>query len=353
MAHVGGRYADIAYAHDGRLETAVEVHSAWGTFEWIVWDAFEAGHRVGIVANSDGHKGRPGACYPGASFFGSYGGLTCFLSHGLDRDAIFECLRRRHHYATTGNRMYVSVKAHAPQGARRYLRDPSIFPAAEHELCDHLIMGDIASVDGDRVQIEVDVNGSAPIERIDIFDGQDILETWRPFADCASAHRVRLVYEGAEYRGRARTTTWDGALAVSDNAIVSATAFNSWNLDRGIQHQDTTSIRWKAVTTGNFGGIDLWLKDPGAGHIRFETQHCHGVRDIASLCDREHIFSAGGLERAVKLYRLPDKMTQTAVVLHRVIRLREIGDTRLLVRVTQEDGHRAWTSPIYLFRATG
>ena len=26
MAHVGGRYADIKYAHDGRLETAVEVH---------------------------------------------------------------------------------------------------------------------------------------------------------------------------------------------------------------------------------------------------------------------------------------------------------------------------------------
>ena len=72
MAHVGGRYADIKFAHDP-LETAVEVHSAWGTFEWIVRDAFEKNYRVGIVGNSDGHKGRPGACYPGASFFGSYG----------------------------------------------------------------------------------------------------------------------------------------------------------------------------------------------------------------------------------------------------------------------------------------
>ncbi len=26
------------------------------------------------------------------------------------------------------------------------------------------------------------------------------------------------------------------------------------------------------------------------------------------------------------------------------------GDTALYVRVTQEDGHRAWSSPIYLFR---
>src|SRR3546814_3646342 len=36
FAHVGGRYADIAYAHDPRLETAMEVHSAWGTFEWLL-----------------------------------------------------------------------------------------------------------------------------------------------------------------------------------------------------------------------------------------------------------------------------------------------------------------------------
>ena len=110
VAHVGGRYADIKFAHDP-METAVEVHSAWGTFEWIVRDAFEKGYRVGIVANSDGHKGRPGACYPGASFFGSYGGLTCFLAERLDRDAIFECMRRRRHYATTGNRAYLSVSA--------------------------------------------------------------------------------------------------------------------------------------------------------------------------------------------------------------------------------------------------
>jgi hypothetical protein len=31
IAHVGGRYADLKYAHDGRLERAVEVHSTWGT----------------------------------------------------------------------------------------------------------------------------------------------------------------------------------------------------------------------------------------------------------------------------------------------------------------------------------
>src|SRR5581483_6462283 len=45
VAHVGGRYADIKYAPDP-METAVEVHSAWATFEWLLRDAFEQRYRV-------------------------------------------------------------------------------------------------------------------------------------------------------------------------------------------------------------------------------------------------------------------------------------------------------------------
>ena len=43
IAHVGGRYADVKYAHDGRVERCVEVHSTWGTFEWILHDALREG----------------------------------------------------------------------------------------------------------------------------------------------------------------------------------------------------------------------------------------------------------------------------------------------------------------------
>jgi len=94
-AHVGGRYAHIGLAHDSKLETAVEIHSAWGTFEWLLTDAFQLGHRPGVVCNSDGHKGRPGASYPGAGTFGAKGGLTCFYADELSRDGLFQALRRR------------------------------------------------------------------------------------------------------------------------------------------------------------------------------------------------------------------------------------------------------------------
>jgi hypothetical protein len=30
--------------------------------------------------------------------------------------------------------------------------------------------------------------------------------------------------------------------------------------------------------------------------------------------------------------------------------VRRTGDTRLYLRMQQEDGHRQWTSPVYLFR---
>ena len=349
MAHVGGRYADIKFAHDGRLETAVEVHSAWGTFEWIVRDALEMGYRVGIVANSDGHKGRPGACYPGASFFGSYGGLTCFLAERLDRDAIFESMRRRRHYATTGNRAFIDLAVETASAAHVFLRDPNLGPA-KSEPSQRLLMGDIAGVQDDEVDLVADVEGSAPIECIDIFDGLDLLETIRPYGPGDLGRRVRLVYEGAEYRGRARTTTWDGTLCITGNRIERTNVINNWNLDRGIQKQDASRLAWAAVTTGNYGGIDLHLSDSATGRLSFATRHVAGEVAISDLGVEPQIFAAGGLERVVKLQRLPDVMTTRRVTFRRRIKVRDTGDTRLFIRVQQEDGHRMWTSPVYLFR---
>ena len=347
MAHVGGRYADIKFAHHA-METAVEVHSAWGTFEWIVRDAFEKDYRVGIVANSDGHKGRPGACYPGASFFGSYGGLTCFLAERLDRDAIFESMRRRRHYATTGNRAVIDLSLTTASDAEVFARDPAAGPASS-ATTRRLLMGDIARVRDAEVEFAVDVIGSAPIERIDIFDGLDLLETVRPYSETDLGARVRLVYQGAEYRGRARTTTWDGTLALEGNRILRTAVINNWNLDRGIQRQDATGLAWKAVTTGNYGAIDLWLEQAGAGRLGFKTAPVSGELSIGAIGVEPVVFEAGGLERAIKLQRLPEVMREHRVRLTRKIKVRRQGDTRLYIRVQQEDGHRMWTSPIYLF----
>src|SRR5437660_11078289 len=126
IAHVGGRYADIKAAHDGRRERSVEVHSTWGTFEWLLHDACERGYRVGVVCHSDDHKGRPGATRPGASTFGAIGGLSCYFMPELNRDALFTALRQRRHYGTTGTRLFLDLRATFDAPVTAFSADPNL-----------------------------------------------------------------------------------------------------------------------------------------------------------------------------------------------------------------------------------
>ena len=77
------------------------------------------GYRVGILANSDGHKGRHGASHPGASLFGAYGGLSCLLARELTRAGLFEALRRRRTHSRDGfwgsERFVVHVRTALPE----------------------------------------------------------------------------------------------------------------------------------------------------------------------------------------------------------------------------------------------
>ena len=84
-----------------------------------------------------------------------------------------------------------------------------------------------------------------------------------------------------------------------------AAVINNWNLERGIVSQGPDRLSWKAVTTGNYGGLDLWLEKPDAGRLRFRTAPVTGELAIAELGMAERVFAAGGLERAIKLHRLP------------------------------------------------
>ena len=104
------------------------------------------------------------------------------------------------------------------------------------------------------------------------------------------------------------------------------------------------------MTTGNYGAIDLWLAAPGEGRLSFKTAPVSGAANIAELGVEPRDLPAGGLDRVVRLQRLPDAMQDRNMTLKRQIRVRTVGDTRLYVRVQQEDGHRMWSSPIYLFR---
>jgi len=352
-AHCGGRYADIALAHDGRFEKSVEIHSSWGSFEWLLEDALKLGYRVGIVANSDGHKGRPGASYPGASLFGAVGGLTCFLIPELDRASMMEAIRKRHHYATTGGphgRPLVTLAAEFSAPATLFHDDPR-HGRDKGSKAEAATMGDIVHLPEGEVLLDVDIRTSSPIERVDVFNGLAHLETIRPYAREDLGARIRVLWEGAEYRGRFRQVIWDGSAFLSENEVIRAQAINFFNRDKTLDQTAPNAMAWRALTTGNIGGFDLWLRDPFSGTLKIETPLVKAGVPIEDIGYEDEIFDASGvLPRYLKLFRLPDENPHLSLRFRRQIALRAEGDNALYIRITQEDGTLIWTSPIYLYR---
>src|SRR5262249_6744009 len=305
IAHVGGRYADIKYAHDGRLERSVEVHSTWGTFEWLLHDAFEKGYRVGVVCHSDDHKGRPGATKPGASTFGAIGGLTCYFMPELTRDALFEALRRRRHYGTTGTRLFLDLRATFDQPVTAFSEDPQLARGKEFAVHE-ASMGDIIRPGSVPMRLAVEVVGTAPIERVDVLHGTRVAQTVRPFSAADLGRRVRVLWQGAEYRGRGRETLWRGKLTLIGNRFARFAPVNFVNPQRKVQEtMPGTALGWNSVTTGNLAGIDLWLDEAERGTLVLETNIVSGEVDLATLGDDTIMFEGGGLGRRLSIYRLP------------------------------------------------
>jgi len=328
FAHVGGRYANLDI-HDEDVEVAVEVHSAWGTSEWLVEDALCRGYRIGICANSDGHKTRPGASYPGAGEFGSFGGLTCVLAERLDRDSVHAAIMARHFYATTGHRPLLDVMVKTARGRSA-------------------IMGDMIAVGDGWVVLKVRVLGTRPIDRVEVRNGLDAIRTLRPFGKQDLGRRIKIVWSGAEVRGRARMVKWDGMLHIRGNRILRYSPINFWNPTEPLRQVRPNCLKWKSMTTGGLAGAILELERADAGIVKVETVQGRAGCKVESIGVEPKTWRYGGLHKQIQIYRLPDRQESTSfsfeIRLHRLRR----GDNPIYVCVHQEDGHMAWSSPIYV-----
>ena len=105
--------------HDPSLSPVVEIYSHWGSDEYFgnplqcrevdvnphcfVDVALKRGHRMGFIGSTDEHGGAPG---DGVTFLNPLGaGLACVWAPELSRESIFDALRDRWCYATTGARI--------------------------------------------------------------------------------------------------------------------------------------------------------------------------------------------------------------------------------------------------------
>ncbi len=328
IPHIGGRYADVVGFHDPALEPVVEIYSDWGRFEWLLEDALKAGYKVGVVSNSDGHKGRPGASHPGASTFGAYGGLTCVLAESLTREAVFEAVRARRCYGVSAaQRIHVELRVNdLPMGAE----------------------GRMAGL----VRIVGRAAGTGPLERIDVLRGVDVLRTVSPYtaASYEGSTRYRIAWAGSRVRGRDRLTRWDGSLELSAGRIIAAEPFAMENPEKGITHRTDRRLEWISNTTGDDDGVDVTLDAPADAVLRFRTPVIDLDVPVADLLDgATRIFPAGGVDLRALMRRLPARDFARELDFDVTDPAPPAGGcSAYWLRVTQEDGAQAWTSPVYL-----
>ncbi len=91
--------------HDPELQPLAEIYSTWGSSEQggehSVQRAWQRGYKLGVIASSDTHTGTPG---------NEGGGLAAVWARKLTREDLFEALRTRRCYATTGARILLDVR---------------------------------------------------------------------------------------------------------------------------------------------------------------------------------------------------------------------------------------------------
>lgn len=318
IASMGGPQVDLEQ-HDGAPGLLLEVHSSWGQAPWLVEEALRRGLPVGFVAGGGDARGRPGGSAPGAGDLVSRGGLTCVLAAEKTREAVWEALRARRCYATSGARILLEVQADG------------------HE------MGEEFGAVGP-LRFAVRVAGTAEVERVEIRRGSQVAWSY-PERPAPRAGWVRVVWGGALARDWPRQAPWDGTLRVHGARILAALPYGFDSPARGLILSNERAVSWRSTTASNENGLLLRL-DPGP-QARLEYHSPLATLDLA-LSDLPHEEQLGGEGLFVRLEPLPEGSGRRDLELSWTERELPPGTTAYHVLVQQVDGARAWSSPLYV-----
>ncbi len=340
IPHVGGRYADVS-RHTNLLVNSVEIHSAWGTFEWMLSESLSRGHRVGVVCASDDHKGRPGASHPGRSHFGSFGGLTCVYAESLTREALWDAYRRRHHYGTTGARIILNVTA---------------AQMSSGEKAHHYDMGSLVEESWHEAHIQIEVHGTGPLASVELYNGFTRVKQFEPARPTIHDRRILVWWSGASERGRDRAYDWSGKAVLEGNQCVHVRPVNFHNPETPLTHSTENSttevLAWNSITTGGLSGFIAELADPAAGELTISTADITKTIKIAEISTVGRTWTAGKLDLKLHVRRVTTTPGPMDCTVQYTLPLDQERDAALFVKVTQEDGHMAWSSPLFLHRTS-
>lgn len=241
-AHNPGDYRQS----DPQLEPLVEMLSMHGTFEWFARQYLARGHQVGLVAASDDHLSHPGYSAPNRDTLAQRGGLGAVLAPERSRDAIFDAMRERRTYATTGDRIILDMTVNdTPMGQRAAY--------AESRVVSGRVIGTapIASItlmkNGESIWSEtygLDAGGGRPA---------DVEEWLLSFTSDATP-----LHPGDAPRGWRH---WRGALTVEGAALQDIAATDFVNPTTQALEREGNGARFRTHTRGDASSLRLTLSD--------------------------------------------------------------------------------------------
>jgi hypothetical protein len=239
---------------------------------------------------------------------------------------------------------------HFATPASLYSNDPRLCETFSETPTDEVTMGAIVAYPGTEAELAFELIADGPIETIEIRNRMEVVETLRPFDDNDLGERIRIIWEGSEYRGRGRQTVWDGGAGLTGNTFVSARAINFWNLDQPLWQPAANRLAWKSLTTGGFAGVDAVLAAGRSGELTIDTPLIKETVAVADIGLEPIVFSAGGIQRRIKIYRLPNDNRTRRMARRLTVPLQGGPDNAIYLRATTEDGFFIYSSPVYIIR---
>ncbi|MBM4436584.1 MAG: DUF3604 domain-containing protein [Actinobacteria bacterium] len=353
VPHVGGRRAELRW-FEPDLEPVVEVHSAHGTSEFFLEQALATGKMVGFIAGSDDHLGRPGATMANSDSFPVGGGLAAIWSPRLDRRGLWEGLKRRSCYGTSGPRLQVVTSiADAPMGADTRARGA--------------------------VPIYASVHGTAPVVEVSVYRDGALAHRWTPGDQVRSAARspsprgselaagpapedegggpnaaappdarVLVAWTGNLRIARGRKLGWDGGVRVSGATIARADGVGFDHPEEGLTEVAAGHVRWRSETSGDYDGVLLSIRGGPDAALQFETPPATCRQTVGDLAAGPVFHPAAGAGSHVRFQRLPSDGPGLDTELAWTDPSPSPGVHAYHVRVLQLDGHMAWTSPTWV-----
>lgn len=316
------------------------IHHTMGprVLEGTVAHGLALGKRFGLIGSSDHHGGYPG----------HYGaGRTAVLATELTREAIWDALRARRCYAVTGDKIRLDARLNG-------------FP-----------MGAEAATATVR-EIDVDVYGCDALDRIEIIkNGRPLHRAFGPVAPSSPAgegvFKVRLEWgwgeknvlvswrgqvalEGAELLSLERTFRGEEVLDPRDDR----TGAPEEELLHGVTRWDAGGAEWFSTTFGNphplvagTSGLILEVRAERNAVLHFEVNgrpFSYALADLVEGSRREAM--RGWLSEVFQIHRaVPEVQLRTHL---RVRDEPERDVDHYYVRVAQENGQWAWSSPIWV-----